>query len=88
MSWKCKKCGHKLCGKEKYCPECAEKAVYECKKCKKVMDNGKHRYCPVCSMERAEKRTEAIKGAGGTVVAGVSIAIGIVSRGKFGGGKS
>lgn len=88
MSWKCKKCGHKLSGKEKYCPECAGKAVYECKKCAKVMDNGKHRYCPVCKMEREEKRIKAVKGACGTVVAVGSVAIGIVSRGKLGGGKS
>ncbi len=40
MSWRCEKCGLKLNGKEKFCPECATKTVYKCKKCGKVMDNG------------------------------------------------
>lgn len=61
MSWKCEKCGQKLKGREKFCPECAEKVVYKCKGCGKIMDNGKHRYCPVCSTERAEKRGEVLK---------------------------
>lgn len=86
MSWKCKNCGQKLNGKEKFCPECAEKTIYECKGCGKVMDNGKHRYCPICSTERAEKRNDALKGVGGAVAAAGSIAIGIITKGKFGGG--
>lgn len=52
------------------------------------MDNGKHRYCPICSTERAEKRGEALKKAGGTVASVGSIAVAVVTRGKFRGGKS
>lgn len=88
MSWKCEKCGQKLKGREKFCPECAEKIVYKCKGCGKIMDDGKHRYCPVCNTERAEKRGDAIKKAGGTVAAVGSIAVAVVTRGKFGTRKS
>lgn len=88
MSWKCEKCGQKLNGKEKFCPGCATKTVYKCKKCGKVMDNGKHTYCPICTTERTEKRGDALKKAGGAVATVGSIAIAVVTRGKFGGGKS
>lgn len=49
MSWKCESCGQKLKGKEKFCPECAAKAIYRCKECGKIMDDGKHSFCPMCS---------------------------------------
>lgn len=88
MSWKCENCGQKLRGSEKYCPECAEKTVYKCRNCGKVMDNGKHKYCPVCNTEKVDKRNEALKKAGGTVVALGSIAATVVTKGKFGGEKS
>lgn len=92
MSWKCEQCGQKLSGKEKFCPECAAKAVYMCKNCGKVMDNGKHKYCPICNTERAENRNDAIKKAGGAIggvaaTAG-SIVLAIATRGKHGGGKA
>lgn len=58
MSWKCEKCGQTLKGREKFCPE------------------------------RAEKRGEALKKAGGTVASVGSIAVAVVTRGKFRGGKS
>lgn len=83
MSWKCNNCGQKLSGKEIICPECAEKTVYECKKCGKVMDNGKHKYCPVCNTKKAEKQK-------GALVAGAavgSIVFGIITKDKFGGNK-
>ena len=60
----------------------------KCKKCGKVMDNGKHTYCPICTTERTEKRGDALKKAGGAVATVGSIAIAVVTRGKFGGGKS
>lgn len=88
MSWKCENCGQKLKGKEKFCPECAEKTVYKCKDCGKIMDNGKHLYCPICSTKRAEKRKEALKKAGGTVAAVGSIAVAVVTRSKSSVGKS
>ena len=64
MNWKCEKCGQKLKGKEKFCPECAEKTVYRCNGCGKIMDNGKHSHCPICTTERSEKREEIFKKAG------------------------
>lgn len=88
MSWKCDNCGQKLKGKEKFCPECAAKAVYKCKNCGKVMDNGKHNYCPVCSTERAEKRGDALKKVGEGVAVVGSVAVAILTKGKHGGGKA
>lgn len=88
MSWKCEKCGLKLKGKEKFCPECATKTEYKCKCCGKIMDNGKHTYCPVCSTEKAEKRGDTLKKASGAVLSIGSIAIAVATRGKFGGRKS
>lgn len=88
MNWKCEKCGQKLKGKEKFCPECAEKTVYRCNGCGKIMDNGKHSHCPICTTERSEKREEIFKKAGGAVVAAGSLVVAVVTHGKYGGGKS
>ena len=84
MSWKCEKCGQKLSGKEKYCPNCATEAVYRCVKCGKELDNGKHRYCPICSTEKSENRKETLKSIGGAGAAVASLALAVVTRGKFG----
>lgn len=67
MSWKCEYCGQKLKGTEKYCPNCANAAIYKCKTCGKVMDNGKHRNCPICNTEKRERNVDAVKKAGGAV---------------------
>lgn len=72
MSWKCKKCGQKVSGKELVCPSCAEKMVYECKACGKELDDGKYKYCPACKTDRADKRKEVLLKAG-TVVAAVGV---------------
>ena len=92
MSWNCKSCGHKLGGKEKFCPECAAKVVYECKQCGKVLDDGKHKYCPICNTDKSEKRKEGTKkvlGAVGTVATtAVSFAAFVITKGKIGGGKA
>lgn len=88
MSWRCESCGQKLKGKEKDCPECAAKVVYKCKNCGKVMDNGKHSLCPVCSTEKAEKRGDALKKVGEGVAVVGSVAIAIITKGKFGGKRS
>ena len=88
MSWKCESCGPKLIGKEKYCPECAAKTVYRCKKCGKIMEDGKHNLCPMCNTERAEKRGDALKKFGECVAVVGSVAIAILTKGKHGGGKA
>lgn len=85
MSWECKNCKHKLSGKEKFCPECAATAIYECKDCGKVMDDGKHKFCPICSTARTEKRNTTLKGVGSAVVAVGTVVVGLFTKGKIGG---
>lgn len=86
MSWKCENCGTKLSGKEVYCPQCATKAIYTCKQCGKVMDNGKHSLCPVCNTEKAEKRNGKLKKVAVTTVSAVgavgAVLISVVTKRK------
>lgn len=85
MSWKCVSCGHKLSGKENYCPNCAAKTVFRCVKCGKELDNGKHKLCPICNTKRAEDRNAALKKVGEGVAAAGSVVLAIVTRGKWSG---
>lgn len=84
MSWKCSKCKYKLNGTEKKCPNCKEKIVYECKKCKKVLDDGKYKFCPLCRTQKTEKHNKVIKKAGAVAGTVTSLAILAVTGGKFG----
>jgi predicted amidophosphoribosyltransferase len=83
MSWKCDNCGHKLRGTDNYCPNCAAKAVFRCKRCGKQLDNGKHIYCPTCRMELAENRKENFKKVGAGAVAAASVVLAIATGGKL-----
>ena len=82
MSWKCEKCGQKLSGREKFCPECGTVPEYKCKDCGKELDNGKSKYCPMCALKRKEKQQQKLKdigqgaaavGAAGVAVVGLAI---------------
>lgn len=84
MSWNCEKCGRKLKGDEKYCPECATEVVYKCKKCGKIIDNGKKDNCPLCATEAIEKRKKKMEilktyvapiGAGVATIGGLAIKV-------------
>lgn len=75
MSWKCEKCGQKLSGKEKFCPECGNVPVYKCKDCEKELENGRSHYCPTCKLKRQEKRKEAIGNAGKAVAGVAAVAV-------------
>lgn len=85
MNWKCDKCGQKLTGKENFCPNCATKAVYRCMKCGKELDNSKLKYCPVCNTKRDERYNKIIRTAAGSLGTVTSLALFVVSKGKFGG---
>ena len=87
MSWECERYGQKLRGNEKFYPEFDEKTIYKCKDCGKIKDNGKHSFCPVCSTERVEKKGYAWKKVGGVAVVG-SVAVAVITKGNFGGGKA
>lgn len=60
-----------------------DKKIKGCKKCGKEIEKGK--YCKSCEAEHKEIVKDRIKQGGGVIIGIATIAVAIMSNGKFGG---